>query len=115
MADHGLVWAGSSSGAGLRGKPNPPGAGLSQNARFRAEGWFIQGPVLKQGPVHCKTHAFYKMDGTKHSKILAFYKMDGTEHCKTRAFYKTDGTEHCKTRAFYNTDCTEHRKTHAFL
>ena len=52
VADRGLVWAGSSSGAGLRGKPHPPGAGLSQKARFRAEGQFSQGPVLKRGPVY---------------------------------------------------------------
>ena len=50
----GPVWAGSSLGAGLQGKPNPPGAALSQNARFRAEGQFSQGPVLKQGLVYQK-------------------------------------------------------------
>jgi len=37
-----------------RGKPTPPGAGLSQNAWVSIEGWFSQGPVLKQGPVYRK-------------------------------------------------------------
>ena len=85
VADRGLVRAGSSSGAGLRGKPNLPGAGLSQNVRFRAEGRFIQGPVLKQGPVYRQKGSVQGQFCFKHpnpEKIMEKPSLLATEHAK---------------------------------